>query len=485
MQVNVSELCKLDTLFKNENYELYAVGGCVRDLLLGKNPKDFDFATNATPDQMKDLCNKYGLIYYPTGEQYGTITIKVDYDYFEVTTYRQDVFNKAIGEHRPSGVIFSKNLQDDLSRRDFTINAMALPVDNLCCFSEGNHNSVEEYLIDPFNGRQDLIDGIIKCVGNPVERFKEDGLRIMRAIRFAMKYDFQIEKNTMNAIYENHHCLDNISKERISSEFSQMLNYFHNTSNEVGSIVDKMFYEKYKMFAFIIKKIIPEMEELAKVNHNSNYHLFDIFTHSLLVTASIPTDYLPLRLAALFHDVGKMKCITYDENKLVNHFYAHPVESVKIAEKILRDLRFSNDIIKQTLTLIEFHDAEINITPKSVKKNIKNVGIGLFPYFMTLKKYDRVNHIGVDQVAELEKYTKIMEIYHEIKNNEEAFSIKDLVINGYDLLELGYKEGPVIKTVLNECLDIVMENPSCNTREQLLFYCKNFLTNIQEQEAIT
>lgn len=464
----IKALKVISNAFSNEKYETYLVGGCVRDLYAMRRPKDYDIATNATPTQIKEVCEKYNINYYCTGEQYGTITICAFKKYFELTTYRLDQ-NYSDGR-RPSKVIFSDNLLDDLARRDFRMNAMAIKLSDYL-LSDFTLDAIDSLIIDPYDGKIDINNKEINCVGNPSERFKEDGLRIMRAIRFAMTYHFKIGKETLNAIYENHICLDKISRERIQSEFNQIIMSFNLC---VEQLHDDFYLHKWRLMTFIVKKIFPEMYKLSEYTHNNPYHLYDIFTHSLLVCADISTNCLSTKLAALFHDIGKMNCKSVDDKYLSRHYYNHPKESVIIAENILRRLKYSNDIINDTLVLIKYHDCELKNNKKTIKRLLNNVGEKLFEELLELKVSDRINHLGFDNVFERENKFDIINTYKEILNEQEAFSIKDLAISGDDLIQFGFKPGPKFKEILSKCLDYCIEFPEENTKEKLIKFIEVF-----------
>ena len=460
-----TSLIQINNLFNEERYEIYLVGGCVRDMIMGQEIKDYDLTTNATPKQMIEMFNKHNIVYYPTGEKYGTVTVLIDDIPFEITTYRAD--GKYSDGRRPDNVVFSSSLEDDLARRDFTMNAMAILLDDFIA-SKYAYDILLPSIIDPFNGIEDIKNETIKAIRDPNERFREDGLRILRAIRFAIKYEFKIDKDTMNAIWKNHSYLDNVSIERIQNEFNQMLLYF-NRSDYSFNLSDKFQY-KYSLMSFVVKRLFPQMRELAQTTHNSVYHLFDIFTHSLLVCSNVEST-LPLKLAALFHDIGKVECKTYDEEKLTNHFYHHAKVSADIAAEILHKFRYSNDIISNVITLILVHDNELKNNKKSIKRLLSKVDENQFYKLLDLKLADRLNHLGVNTVKkEIEYFNNIKDTYKEIKNSNEIFSIKDLAINGNDLKKLGFEEGPYIGKLLNDCLQECIEHPEHNIKEYLLEY---------------
>ena len=455
--IRIKALEVINSAFIDGGYDIFIVGGCVRDLLMHRTPKDWDLTTSATPDEIIDICIKNNIKYIETGIKYGTITLMVKDIPFETTTFTSD-------GRRSSYVEFSDNIIDDLSRRDFRMNAIAI---NLTDYLNSNFlvDSLMDKLIDPYNGLEDIKNEEINCVGEPSERFREDGLRIMRAIRFATKYNFTIGKETMAAIFKHHDYLSYISIERIQSEFNQILLNFN---LKVNDLKDEKYLNKWKLTSFIIKKIFPEMYALSNVTHNSIYHLYDIYTHSLLVCAGIHTNNICLKLAALFHDIGKMNSISLDKEKLTKHFYHHAKESVIITDRIMRRMRYSNDEIETTLKLIECHNMELQNNKLSIKRLLNKVGKNLFEDLLDLKIADRENHLGL-RMSEDEKFN-IIEKYKEILYNDEVFSVKDLAISGDDLIQLGYSPSPLFSKILNDCVELCIKKPEYNTKECLLEY---------------
>lgn len=462
IQSEIKALEVINNTFKQYKKDIYLVGGCLRDMLLHRDIKDYDLATNMNPKDMMIMCQNEHLAAYESGIKYGTITIVINDIPFEITTFRKD--STVTDGRRPSYVEFSDNIMDDLSRRDFRMNAMAINLNDYLS-SMLTKSDIFKYIIDPFNGLEDIKNEEINCVGEPSERFREDGLRIMRAIRFATKYNFTIGKETMDAIFKHHDYLSYISIERIQSEFNQILLNFN---LKVNDLKDEKYLNKWKLTSFIIKKIFPEMYALSNVTHNSIYHLYDIYTHSLLVCAGIHTNNICLKLAALFHDIGKMNSDSIDTERLTKHFYHHAKESVLLAAQILTRMRYSNDEITNILTLIECHDMELKNNKKSIKRLLNKVGENLFEDLLDLRMSDKENHLGL-AMSEDEKMN-IIETYKEIIYNNEVFSIKDLAITGDDLIDLGYSPSPLFSEILNDCVDLCIKKPNYNTKECLLEY---------------
>lgn len=458
----IKALETINDVFKNSGYNIYIVGGCVRDLIMHRMPKDWDLTTQARPNEVITICENNELQYFESGIKYGTITILINNIPFEVTTFRKD--SLATDGRRPEHVTFSDDILDDLSRRDFKMNAIAIDL-NSYLQSNFTNDEILNMLIDPYNGLEDIKNEEINCVGEPSERFREDGLRIMRAIRFATKYNFTIGKETMDAIFKHHDYLSYISIERIQSEFNQILLNFN---LKVGDLKDEKCLNKWKLTSFIIKKIFPEMYALSNVTHNSIYHLYDIYTHSLLVCAGIHTNNICLKLAALFHDIGKMNSNTIDTERLTKHFYHHAKESVLLTAQILTRMRYSNDEITNVLTLIECHDMELKNNKKSIERLLNKVGENLFEDLLDLRMSDKENHLGIS-MSEDEKLN-IIETYKEILYNNEVFSVKDLAISGNDLIHLGYNPSPLFSEILNNCVELCIRKPEYNTKERLLEY---------------
>ena len=370
---------------------------------------------------------------------------------------------------RPSYVTFSDNILDDLARRDFRMNAMAIDLNDYL-HSDFTRDAILSMIIDPFGGLDDIRNEEINCVGNPMDRFNEDALRMMRAIRFSTKYDFIIGKETLDALYKSHDKLINVSTERITSEFNQIILNFN---LKVKDLQDEKYLNKWRLTSFIVKKLFTEMYDLSYITHNSNYHLYDIFNHSLLVCASINTNNISLKLAGLFHDVGKRDSASKDKEKLTKHFYHHAKESVNITNRIMRRMRYSNDEIETTLKLIQCHDIELQNNKRSVKRLLNKVGESLFEDLIDLRMADRENHLGI-KMSEDDKCI-IMSLYEEILANNEVFSSKDLAISGNDLIELGYKPSPLFSEILNDCVDLCIVQPECNDKKYLLEYiCKKY-----------
>jgi tRNA nucleotidyltransferase (CCA-adding enzyme) len=435
MQINIPQQVEyILQQLNNNGFEAYIVGGCVRDSLLNREPKDWDITTNATPLQVKNIFEKT----IDTGIQHGTVTVMIDKEGFEVTTYRID--GNYSDNRRPDNISFTTSLKEDLARRDFTINAMAY-----------NHR---EGLVDYFNGIVDLENKIIKCVGNSTDRFNEDGLRILRAIRFMSQLGFFLNDKTSKAILECHNNLKNISIERIRDEFNKIL-----ISDYVIKGLNSLF--SHNLYNYIIPEIIP----CIGFEQNNNHHDKTVYQHILSVIESVPNK-LELRLSAFLHDIGKPKCYTADETG-EGHFYQHHIGSEIISREILTRLKYDNKTIEKVCILVREHMSRYDfLRNKNTKKFINRVGI------------ENLNDLFELQIADIkgcakeyqnfDNVLKLKEECQRILNEQQPLSIKDLKINGYDLMNLGYKEGRDIGNKLKELLELVLESPELNTKEELM-----------------
>jgi len=425
----------LDT-FKNNGYEAYIVGGCIRDFIIGSYvPKDYDIATNALPEEIIKLFDKT----VPTGIKHGTVTVMMNGEGFEVTTYRID--GEYLDNRRPELVTFVLNLKEDLARRDFTINALA--------FNE------QDGVIDYFNGLEDIENKIIRAVGEPNKRFQEDALRMLRAIRFAATLDFQIEENTLRAIKMNSNLILNISSERIRDELCKML--LSRSSTKAFRLLEGTKLLEY---------ILPELQKAVGFKQLNPHHDKDIFQHTLAVIENCP-ESLNLRVAALLHDIAKPDCFTID-NKGIGHFYGHDESGVIISEQILRRLKFDNDSISKISTLVKEH---MNILEKptdaSVKRLINRVGVNLLPDLFELQRADalgsRFPEIRLKEINTVEEKTR------DILQSKVPLSISELAVNGGDLMvEFSLIPGEKIGDMLKFLLDKTLENPELNSKEKLL-----------------
>ncbi|MCG8500863.1 MAG: CCA tRNA nucleotidyltransferase [Firmicutes bacterium] len=429
----------LDTLNQN-GYEAYVVGGCVRDCLLGKRPNDWDIATSAMPQQVKALFPRT----YDTGIKHGTVTVIINAKSFEITTYRLD--GKYQDHRRPSEIQFTQNIVKDLKRRDFTMNAIAY--------------HPYKGLADPFDGRKDIKAKLIKCVGLAGERFREDALRMLRAVRFSSQLNFAIEQNTLQAICENGKLITKVSQERIREELNKVL------LSEYPEKLLRMHETK------ILAYILPEFERCLHTPQNHPYHAYDVGNHSIAAVRNIEKE-LVLRWTMLLHDIGKPVCRTTDEQG-IDHFYGHGQQSTILAKKVLTRLRFDKKTTENILGLIKWHDRPIHPTPRAVKKAVRVIGEGIFYDLLKVKEADIKAQNPALKEKRLEDIKVIRDIFDDIQRSGQCISIKDLAVNGKDLLAIGVRQGKEVGMVLEKLLDIVIESPEKNNRETLTALAKAF-----------
>lgn len=423
----------INTLHAN-GHEAYAVGGCVRDSILGRVPDDWDITTSATPLETKALFKRT----FDTGIEHGTITVLIDKDAFEVTTYRVD--GKYEDSRHPTEVTFTRSLSEDLLRRDFTINAMA-------------YNDTEG-LVDIFGGMDDLANKTIRCVGNAEARFGEDALRILRAVRFASQLGFEIEEETRQGITKLAPTLANISAERIQVELIKML----------VSPNPELLRTAYELG--ITKVILPEFDAMMATEQETPHHMYSVGEHTLKAISLIRPDKV-LRLTMLFHDIAKPLMKTVDEDG-VAHFKMHDVKGVEMTKTILRRLKFDNDTLGKVTKLVQFHDYRIPAEPKRVRKAMNKIGEELFPFYLEVREADIMAQSEYMREEKLQNVREMEACYREILEKKECVSLKTLAISGSDLIADGMQPGKEIGFVLNTLLEKVIEQPELNTKETLL-----------------
>lgn len=423
--------------FYNAGYKAYTVGGCVRDSLMGKQPNDWDICTDALPNQVKKVFSMHNII--DTGLKHGTVTLIIDKIPYEITTFRKE--STYSDNRKPDSVTFVTSLQEDLSRRDFTVNAIA-------------YNQYEG-IIDFFNGQADIQKRIIQTVGNADIRFNEDALRILRAMRFASTLGFSVEEQTGISIHNNKQLLNNISVERIWSEFKQL-------------IMGENFVQVLREFADVISVFIPDIKPMIGFNQNNPMHCYDVWEHTLYALKYADNN-LSVRLAVLFHDIGKPSTYFEDERG-VGHFYGHNKSGEKITFNALTKLKAETKLKNEVVTLVDFHDRIINPTEKSVKRMIFKIGSPqLFEKYIQIKLCD----IKAQNSAVIKKRTntieEVIKIYNRLQNgNNIVTTVKDLSINGNDIILLGVEKGKNIGKILNELLNLILENKLENDRKELL-----------------
>ena len=423
---------------QQHGYEAYAVGGCVRDSILGRTPEDWDITTSAKPEEMKRIFPRS----IDTGIEHGTITVLMKEGQYELTTYRID------GEYEdarhPKEVVFTSDLEEDLLRRDFTINAMA--------YNE------KDGLVDAFGGKEDLEKGIIRCVGNAYERFSEDALRIMRAVRFAAQLDFTIEEETQKAIRELAPNLQRISAERIQTELMKLLLSPH----------PERIREAYEFG--ITRVVLPEFDRMMETAQNNPHHMYTVGEHTIHALMGSPADRM-IRLSLLFHDSGKPLRKTTDPEG-IDHFQGHNEAGCEICHKVLKRLKFDNETIKITEKLIYYHDYRVALKASSVRKLIFGVGEELFPMLLKVQRADLLAQSTFMREDKLAQLDTVERIYRKIMEDADCLSLKDLAVNGRDLIDAGMEPGKEIGESLNRMLQVVLEDPEKNTKEYLMTMLK-------------
>ena len=423
---------------ESAGYEAFAVGGCVRDAVLGRVPADWDITTSAMPEEVKGLFSRT----IDTGIQHGTVTVMKDHVGYEVTTYRID------GEYEdarhPKEVSFTSNLVEDLKRRDFTINAMA-------------YND-RVGIVDEFDGIEDLEKGIIRCVGEAEDRFGEDALRMLRAVRFSAQLGFKIDETTKEAINELAPNLEKISAERIQAELVKLL------------VSDHPEYLREAYETGITAVVLPEFDDIMKQEQNDAFHENTVGEHTLRSLLQVENDKV-LRLTMLFHDVGKPMTYSRTEEG-VTRFFGHPDISSDMSREIMRRLKFDNDTTDKVKKLTAVHDLFIKNAPNRVRRAMSKVGKELFPYFLKVRKANILAWKEDAQEKALADLKELTDIYEGILERGECVCIKELVVDGKDLIAAGVQQGKQIGEILNELLEIVLEEPEKNKKETLLNYVK-------------
>lgn len=423
-------------------YEAYVVGGCVRDSLMGRCPKDWDVCTNALPEEVLRVFKRFHVI--KTGLQHGTVTVMVDKQPVEVTTFRID--GNYTDNRHPDSVNFVSRVEEDLARRDFTINAMA-------------YNPARG-LVDAFGGQEDLQARIIRCVGEPDARFNEDGLRILRALRFAARYDFGIETETAFSMHRNRHLLENVSVERIFTELKGIL---------AGEGVLGMM----QAFPDIFSIIIPELAPAVGFEQHNPHHCYDVWTHTAHAVQAAPADEV-LRLALLLHDIAKPATFTMGEDGK-GHFYGHGEKGAEMARDIMLHLKSDTATLQTVVTLVREHDSLLPTTAPGMRRLIGRMGVEIIRLLMEVKQADMAaqsTHERPQKQATLREARLLLE---DVLDEAPAFTVSDLKVNGRDLMELGVKPGPAMGDILKTLLTEVQDELLPHTREAQLARAKELL----------
>lgn len=432
---------------ENAGFEAYIVGGCVRDSFMGRIPKDYDVCTNAKPDEVKAALGGFKTI--DTGIKHGTVTVMSDNEPVEVTTYRID--GKYSDHRKPDSVEFTDQLTEDLSRRDFTINAMAY--------------SDKTGVVDVFNGQKHLFNRKIRCVGEPEKRFDEDALRILRALRFASELEFVLDKDTESAVHRCRKLLRDVSEERITAELNKLL-----MGENVYDVLTK-YHDVFEVF-------IPEITPCVGFNQQSRYHLYDVWEHTAMSVSQAKKD-LTIRLAMLLHDISKPDCFKLDDNGQ-GHFYEHEQMGAEVAEKILRRLKYPNSVIEDVVTLIRYHYVTPVDDERVIKRLMSKMGSAAFHRLMEVQKADS----RAKQPFCMERVPLIDKINfkaYEIEKRGDCISLKDLAVNGNDIMELGYS-GKAVGAILDELLQAVISEEISNEKEVLLSQAKKLSDKVKISE---
>lgn len=426
-------VCIIDTL-NNNGYEAYAVGGCVRDAVLGRAPEDWDICTSALPEQAKRSFAGHHII--ETGLKHGTITLMLNRQPFEITTYRVDGLYS--DSRHPDTVEFVGDLKRDLSRRDFTINAMAY--------------SPDKGLVDYFGGEQDIERRVIRTVGDADRRFYEDALRIMRALRFASVLGFSIDPSTSAALFESKGLLQNIAVERIVSELNRLL---------LGNDVERVLLG----YPAILEEVIPEIGDMVGFDQRNPYHCLDVWAHTARSVCKAPFS-LSIRLTLLLHDVAKPVC--YTERDSIGHFYGHPKVGSDMARQILKRLKYDKNTIDAVAQMILYHDSYIPPQQKGVKRWLNRLGEERLRQLIEVKRADGKAHSEKNRDERLRALDEALSILDEVLEEGQCFSRKDLAVDGRDLLAAGVPEGGEVGAMLNQLVDMVIDGSVENEREPLL-----------------
>lgn len=437
----------LGELEKN-GFDAYVVGGCVRDSILMKAPPDWDITTNALPKDINEVFKEYKTV--DTGIKHGTVTVIIDSMPLEITTFRVD--GDYLDNRHPDSVSFRSNIEDDLSRRDFTVNSLAF---NEKCG-----------IVDLFGGIDDIKRKIIKCVGNPDLRFNEDALRILRALRFSSVLGFELERLTSDSVIKNAYLLQSVSKERIQDELLKLI---------CGKNVVNVLLKYRDVFA----KIIPEIEPMFDFNQNNKHHVFDVWKHTVYAIGFSDPDPV-VRMALLLHDIGKPHSYTVDSHG-VGHFYGHGKLSAEISEIVLRNLKFSNEMAKTILTLVEHHDISITPNERIVKRRLANFTLPILKLLLRVQTADSLAHNPI-YAGYTEEIKEIGRIVDKVIADEQCFSLSSLAIDGNDLINVGIEEGKSIGKILNALLVDVIEENTPNNKEALITRAKEILGGIKYEQ---
>ena len=423
---------------ESSGHEAYIVGGCVRDRICNLDVHDWDITTSATPNEIMGIFADYTTV--ETGTEHGTVTVIIESMPLEITTYRID--GQYADNRRPEQVVFTNDISKDLSRRDFTMNALA--------YNDSTG------IVDLFGGVDDIRKGEIRCVGDPDHRFTEDALRIMRALRFASVLDFKIESHTADSIHRNKHLLKNISVERFQKELNGLL---------MGEAVERILNE----YRDVIAVIIPEITPMFDFDQRTKYHNLDIWRHTAKSVGESKKE-LEVRLTMLFHDIGKPSSFSVDEQG-VGHFYGHGKESTILTKRILKRLKYPTRTTEYISKLVRYHDAQIHPNKKSVARWMNRLSEQGIRRLLSVKRADTIAH-APEYIGRLDEIDNIEKIVDAVIEDEDCFSLKQLSVDGNDLIEIGITKGTKIGNTLKSLLDAVINQECENDKEKLLDIAK-------------
>ena len=429
---------ELMELLQAEGFEAWAVGGCVRDALLGIEPHDFDLCTNALPEQMQEIFREYRLVL--AGVKHGTVGVVTDGGVVEITTFRTE--GDYADTRHPGWVKFVPNVDADLARRDFTVNAMAF------CPAQGYR--------DPFGGREDLKNGILRCVGDPETRFREDALRILRGARFAARFRLEIEEKTWNAMLSCAPLMDNLARERIFEELCKLL-----LCTDAAMLC---------RVAPILAYAVPELGPMIGFDQHSPHHSYDVFTHTAWVVQRVDDD-LALKLAALFHDAAKPATFTIDTIGR-GHFNNHAKLGAQMANEILLRLKAPTALREEAVWLAEHHMSYFQPSRKSIRRMLSRHGFERLMKLLSLHRADLLGKDAEDVTPALNRLEEIRGLIAQVQEEEGRFTLKDLAVNGRDLMEIGIDAGPGMKEILARLLDLVLSEQAENDRASLLAHAR-------------
>ena len=417
---------------ENAGFAAYCVGGCVRDAVLGLTPQDFDLCTSALPEQTEAVFAGRQLVL--AGKKHGTVGVIFDKNVVEITTFRTEGTYR--DNRHPDWVEFVPNVEEDLARRDFTVNAMAW--------------SPKRGFADPFGGREDLQNKVLRAVGDPAERFREDSLRILRGLRFAVRYGLQVEDATWQAMLSEKHLMDNLARERVFDELCKLLLL--------------VTAEDLLRFGPILAAVIPELEPMLGFDQHSPHHAYDLFTHAAHVVEGVPRE-LPLRWAALLHDVGKVPTFTRDETGR-GHFYGHPKVGAEMADAILQRLKAPTALRERATFLVENHMTKLEPDKKILRRWLGRLGWEAMDQILTLQESD-MGSKGTGKTEGVERIALLRSLLEEVVEENSCLSLKDLAVNGHDLMALGFR-GKDIGETLNRLLEAVIDETVPNEKQALL-----------------